>query len=221
LTRRKSPTTVLDDLYREFLEDQDSTEFVRHVAERYTVGTLERLVTSTRRERRRAAVLALGHLANYDSNAVLGRALRDSDRLTRSLAENSIRSLWMRDGDAADRRSLATIVRLNSSQQYKEAVRQATDLIEQSPELAEAWNQRAIGHYCLARYQESISDCQRALELNPFHFGAAGGMGQCYVQLDDLPSALQWFRKALALNPSLEGVRASVSYLERSLKRKK
>jgi cytochrome c-type biogenesis protein CcmH/NrfG len=45
-------------------------------------------------------------------------------------------------------------------------------------------------------------------------------MGQCYLQLGDFDSALQSFRRALRLNPNLEGVRASVAYLERSRKGK-
>lgn len=32
----------------------------------------------------------------------------------------------------------------------------------------------------LQRYNESIADCKVTLELNPYHFGAASGMGMCY-----------------------------------------
>lgn len=212
--------TFLEDCYADYLVDQDSAAFIQRISQRYTVGTLERIVTAAPRVRRRAAVLALGFLAGFESNDALGRALRDPDRLTRTLAENAIRSIWLRSGNEHERQELAAIVRLNSMQQYKEALRRATDLIHEAPDIAEAWNQRAIAYYCLGRYTESIHDCRQALELNAYHFGAAGGMGQCYVQLDDLHSALESFRRALRLNPSLEGVRASVTYLERSLKKK-
>jgi len=43
-------------------------------------------------------------------------------------------------------------------------------------------------------------------------------MGQCYLQLNDRISALECFRRALRLNPNLEGVRAKVVYLQKSLK---
>jgi cytochrome c-type biogenesis protein CcmH/NrfG len=46
-------------------------------------------------------------------------------------------------------------------------------------------------------------------------------MGQCYLQLGDFDAALESFRRALKLNPNLEGVRASVAYLERAKKGKK
>jgi tetratricopeptide (TPR) repeat protein len=190
------------------------------VTQRYTAATLERLMQAPRAGTRRAAALALGYVGGYESNASLGRALTDDDRLVRSLAENGIRALWLRAGNEGERERLRVVVRLNSSQQYKEALRHAAELIADAPGLAEAWNQRAVAYYCLGRYQESIRDCRQALELNPYHFGAAGGMGQCYVQLGEVRSALENFRRALALNPNLEGVRASVAHLERSLKQR-
>jgi cytochrome c-type biogenesis protein CcmH/NrfG len=45
-------------------------------------------------------------------------------------------------------------------------------------------------------------------------------MGQCYLQLGNYDAALESFRRALRLNPNLEGVRASVTYLERARKGK-
>ena len=217
------PTTraILDEFYQDYLVDQDSASFIKKVSERYTVGTLERLAAASRRATRRASALALGFVAGYESNAVLGRALTDQDRLVRCLAENGIRSLWIRAGRDGERQRLQAVIRLNSAQQFKEAVRQATELIQQAPSYAEAWNQRAIANYSLGRYPESIDDCRQALEINPYHFGAAGGLGQCQVQLGEYRAALESFRRALRLNPNLEGVRASVTYLERSLKRKK
>src|SRR2546422_444778 len=85
-------------------------------------------------------------------------------------------------------------------------------LEELAPELAEAWNQRAIAYFNMGRFTDSIRDCRQALELNPHHFGAAIGMGQCYLQLNDRTAALESFRRALKLNPNLEGVRAHVVY---------
>ena len=74
--------------YRRYLEDEDSARFVKGVAGRYTVATLERLAEHGSREGRRAATLALGLVADFSSNAVLGRRLKDPDRGVRILAEN-------------------------------------------------------------------------------------------------------------------------------------
>ena len=80
-----------------------------------------------------------------------------------------------------------------------------------------AWNQRAIAYFHLRRCDESANDCHQTLELNPYHFGAADGMAHCYLEMNDAFAALECFRRALRLNPDMEGVRVQVEYLQRSL----
>ena len=210
---------LLERLYQNYLVQQDSAAFIREVSRHYTVGTLERLTLSPRRELRRGAVLALGFLGDYRSNAAMGRALSDEDRGVRVAAEAGIVSLWCRDGNEQQRQALAIIIRLNTAKHFEEAAARADDLIAQASWFAEAWNQRAIAYYSLGRHRESIRDCQQTLEINPYHFGAAAGMGQCYVQLGEYPTALDCFRRALRLNPSLEGVRANIAHLERAVEK--
>lgn len=200
-------TPLIASLYARYLEDRDAASLVRKLQGHYTQGTLERLATHPLREVRRAAVLALGFIGDYESNAVMGRALLDEDRSVRMLAESGIRSVWIRAGNEAQRQHLAIVTRLIAAQRYEEAVRRAGKLLEQSPWFAEAWNQRAIAQFSLACYVESIRDCHEALEINPYHFGAAAGMGQAYLRLGNHASALEAFRRALRLNPDLEGVR--------------
>jgi tetratricopeptide (TPR) repeat protein len=209
---------VLRELYEQFLADEDAAAFVHRVGRRYNTATLERLVQYGSRLDRRAAVLALGYLGNYESNTTLGRALCDADRGVRLLAENAIRSVWVRAGTERQRREINSVIALNTAADYKNAYHRVNRLLDEAPWFAEAWNQRAIAGYCTERYEQSIRDCQQALELNPYHFGAAAGMGQCYLKLGVRSMALEAFRRALKLNPNLEGVRANVAYLERLMK---
>ena len=211
---------VLGELYQQYLADQDTAAFVHRTGQRYTVATLCRLAATGDRLVRRSAVLALGFVADYESNAVLGRALSDADRGVRLMAETAIRSVWLRIGTAAQRQQLAGLVMLNRSHEFAVALRDATALIREAPWLAEVWNQRAIAQFGLGHFEQSIHDCRQALEINPYHFGAAAGMGQCHLRLGDQTAALQSFRRALGLNPELDGIRANVQYLERSMKKK-
>lgn len=210
-------TALLADLYQRYLDDEDPARLIGDVARRYTLGTLERLAVHSLAPTRRAAVLALGFLADYGSNAVLGRRLRDDDRLVRLLAETSIRNVWQRAGSDTDYMLLRIVIQHNTSERHRDALRQATELIEQAPALAEAWNQRGVSYNCLGRYAEAARDYHQTLELNPYHFDASTEMGHCYLHLGQYRSALECLRKALRLNPGLEGVRAGVHYLERSL----
>lgn len=206
--------------YQLYLENQDSAGFISKVSQSYTQATLQRLADQPDCEIRRAAVLALGFLGDYEVNHTLGMALHDEDRTVRMVAENGIRNVWTRAGSESDRQDLGIIVRLNSAQQFKEAIRRATELIEKSPWFAEAWNQRAIAFFSLRKYVESIRDCHQSLEVNPYHFAAAAGMGQAYLQLGNHVSALECFRRALRLNPSLEGVRVQIDRLSRMIEDK-
>src|SRR5688572_24266738 len=193
--------------------------FTKRVARRYACATLERLVTVGDYTTRRAAVLSLSLLGDYSSNAVLGRALADRDRGVRTIAETGIRELWCRVGSRDQRATLRTVVDLNDDRRFAEAAELATELIHSSPWIAEAWCQRGTAHYHLGQYDAAIRDCHQALEINPYHFTAAAGMGQCYLLQDNPVAALEAFRRALRLNPGLEEVRAQVVRLQRSLKR--
>ena len=203
--------------YRRYLNDEDSAAYIKAVSQRYTSATLERLLEKGRRTTRRAAALALGFLGDYEVNAPLGAALLDRDRGVRMLAENAIRNVWTRAGSPGQRHQLTSVMRLIAADQFDQAAEEADELIQEAPWYAEAWNQRAIARFQLGRFAASIRDCHRTLELNPYHFAAAAGMGQCYLELNDLHRALESFRRALELNPGMEGVRAQVTYLERTL----
>ena len=211
---------LLSTFYEHYLDEHDSAEFINRASQFYTQGTLERLSEHESRPVRRAAVLALGLLGDYQVNHVIGRALHDEDRTVRMLAENGIRNIWGRAGNYDQRRKLNIVIRLNSAQQFEEASRRATELTEEAPWFAEAWNQRAVAHFALARYPEAIRDCHQALELNPYHFAAASGMGQAYLRLNNHVSALESFRRALRLNPNLENARAQVARLTRIIEGK-
>lgn len=216
---RRLRTPVIVVYYNRYLSNQDCALFVKRVSRRYSCVTLERLLAVGDHITRRAAVFALSLLGDYQSNAVLGRALVDRDRGVRSIAESGIRELWCRIGSQDQRETLCRIVNLNDERRHSDAARLATELIRSSRAIAEAWCQRGMAHYHLGQYDAAIRDCHEALEINPYHFTAAAGMGQCYMLQDNPVAALEAFRRALRLNPGLEEVRAQVVRLQRALKK--
>ena len=217
MSKQPARKPYLQALYHEYLEKQDSADFAVRAARWYRAGTLERLARHELREVRRAAVFALGLLGDYNSNHAMGCALLDPDRTVRTLADNGIRTLWTRTGTDADRQELSVLVRLNAARLYQEAIRRATTLIDDVPWFAEAWYQRAESHLGTGNLVESIRDCHQALEINPYHFVAAASMGHAYLELQNSVSALECFRRALRLNPDLEGVRIQVARLTRTV----
>ncbi len=202
-------------IYRRYLEDRDTVQFVGIVRHRYAPGTLERLARDRRPELRRAAVFSLGFVGEFTANQTVGRALLDEDPMVRQLAKNACRFVWNRSGSKQHRRQLVEIIRLNAVKEHRDAAEKASKLIDVVPSLAEAWYQRGAACYQLEQFAQVTSHCHQALELNPYHFVAATAIGEAYLRLDDPCSALESFRRALRLNPELNGLRDQVALLAR------
>ncbi len=189
-------------------------KFEQHVRDRYTEGTLLRLLHSDDVRARRAATLALGLLGTMASNRDLATMLRHNDKQTRLLAVHALWSIWFRADSPENNQELQRLVSLSKSQ---DALAGLTALIKKAPRFAEAHNQRAIVYFRLEEYQKAIADCEKTLELNPYHFGAQSGMAQCYMKLRKPRQALKVFRNAYRLHPGLEGVEQTIRALEEAL----
>lgn len=209
---------LLVQFYERYLMDQDVEALLRRTSASYLVGTLERLTADGQCNARRAAVFALGRLADYGSNAVLGRALTDSDRGVRTLAESAIARVWERVGATEQRKRLRAIASRLGEGDFSWVSRQAGKLIQEAPWIAQSWYLRGGAYFQLGQYGSAVRDCHQALEINAYHFKAASVMGQAYQAQNDLVSALESYRRALRLNPNMEEVRARVIQLQRTLK---
>jgi tetratricopeptide (TPR) repeat protein len=89
--------------------------------------------------------------------------------------------------------------------------------IRSDPDFAEAYNQRAIAYYLMEDYEKSIADCRRAIRRMPCHFGAMCGMGHCHAHLQQIPQAIEYYQKALEMNPHIECIREAVSELKKQV----
>ncbi|MDE0716122.1 MAG: tetratricopeptide repeat protein, partial [Gammaproteobacteria bacterium] len=98
-----------------------------------------------------------------------------------------------------------------------EAAQIFTDLIDIAPDFAEAWNKRATVLYMMGKYDQSTADVRETLRLEPRHFGALSGQGLIYMETGKQAEALHWFRRALEVNPFMEGVQQNVKLLEDAL----
>jgi tetratricopeptide (TPR) repeat protein len=84
---------------------------------------------------------------------------------------------------------------------FAEAEVVLTDLIQDQPDFAEAWNRRAFLYYMTENYQKSLADCLHVVKINPIHFGALHGVGLCYAAMGEYTDAIAAFRKALHIQP--------------------
>ena len=190
-------------------------KFREKVTSRYQEGTLHRLLGTSDARTRRAAVIALGLTGTIKgSNAAVAGMLHDEDRGVRQLASDALWSLWLRADTEAHNQELNRLVNLRDRRKKRAGF---DALIEKAPQFAEAYNQRAMLHFQMEEWYKSIADCERVLKLNPYHFGAAAGMGRCYMKVGKHRAALKAFRNALRLNPGLEDVEEMIRALESAL----
>lgn len=217
---RQTTTARLERLYARYLDAGDVAQFIERVTAAYLPGTLARLAVTGSRLARRGAVTALGLTSDFECNAMLGRALRDSDRGVRILAEGAIRNVWRRDGAPAERDILSRVIRLNVAGRFDEAALLASKLLVQAARFAEGWNQRALAHFGNGDFARAVDDFSQALVLNPFHFDAARGLGQVYLRRGEYVPAMASFQRALDLNMDLEDARIQIRALARVANRK-
>ncbi len=69
----------------------------------------------------------------------------------------------------------------------------------------------------MGELDRSLADCHEVLKRNPVHFGVLAGYGQIYAQRGEMEKALEFFKRALAVNPNMEGVRMNAAIIEQSL----
>ncbi len=99
--------------------------------------------------------------------------------------------------------------------EYADAVQIYTQVIEMDPGFAEGWNRRATVYYLMGEYQLSTSDVDETLLREPRHYGALSGQGMIYLQLENHERALEYFERALDVNPHMSNVRDSIRLLEK------
>ena len=192
----------------------DALRVFRHrVLAHYTEGTLQRLLDHADVETRRAAVLSLGLVGTMESNALLARVLHDEDQTVARMAADALWQLWFRGGTPEQNDELQRVLHLPD---FLQILAGLDDLLREAPRFAEVYNQRAILYFRRGEFARSVADCERTLELNPHHFGAQAGMGQCFLKLRRPRAALRAFRLALETNPTLSHLAETIESLERS-----
>lgn len=137
-----------------------------------------------------------------DDKAVLP-LLTDEEPRVRELAEQGVWALWSRSGDAGIDALMARGMREAGARRFAAAIATYSEVIRLDPAFAEGWNKRATVHFLAGDYAKSLADCDEVLKRNPFHFGALSGYGQIHFQRKQYERAIQYWRRALDVNPNL------------------
>ena len=169
-------------------------------------------------ETRVAAADRLGEVGTMDDVVPLLNSLRDENELVRNTAEQSIWRIWARSGDPAVDRLYARGIREMNEGSFARAISTFTEIIKLKPDFAEGWNKRATVYFMTEQYDKSLEDCDEVLKRNPYHFGALSGYGHIHVEFRLLEQAIEYFQRALKINPNMGSIARLIERLEQQIK---
>lgn len=127
--------------------------------------------------------------------------LKNPQESVRNQATHQLWYIWFHQKGVYGLEFIERSQKLLEVGKVKEAEAILTELIEDQPDFAEAWNRRAVLYYSLGEYHKAIQDCEMVIQLNPVHFGALHGLGLCYASVGDYRGAIAAFREALEIQP--------------------
>lgn len=127
---------------------------------------------------------------------------------------DEIWAIWSEAPDARAAQLMERGITAMSAGRYTTAFAAFSELVEHSPNFAEAWNKRATLNYMIGSYEASIDDIERTLALEPRHFGALSGLGLIMMAVDRPQAAKRSFEAALSINPYLPAARSHIEALE-------
>lgn len=151
-----------------------------------------------------------------DADRIVER-LGDTDARVRNSAAAAVWQIWSRSGDPAIDKLFARGLEQMQSSALGDALATFNEVVRRKPSFAEGWNKRATIYFLLGEHEKSLKDCEEVFKRNPNHFGALAGAGQIHLQLGNMRSALEFFRRAVRVNPNLEGPVQMIPLLERRL----
>jgi tetratricopeptide (TPR) repeat protein len=170
---------------------------------------------------RRLGAAQLGETGQMQDVPLLLEALRDPDPEVDMLADRSIWKIWGRSGDPDVDMVFQRGVDQMNQQDFDAAITTFSQIIQKKPDFAEAWNKRATIYFLVGEYEKSLTDCEEVLRRNPLHFGVLSGFGLNYLRLGKPQQALDFFERALTVNPNLAQVKAAAEELKQLLEQRR
>ena len=163
------------------------------------------------------AVIWIANNGTAADDKVLRPHLVDADPMVRELAEQGLWVLWGRSGDKAIDALMAKGAEAIQAHDFKEAIATYSEIIRRKPAFAEGWNKRATVLFLAGDLKRSLADCDEVMKRNPYHFGALAGYGQIYFQMKEYDKAIEYWKRALKVNPNMVGVEGNIEIAEKLL----
>jgi len=167
-------------------------------------------------QKRAEAIVWIAEHGLPSDDAALRLRLKDENPFVRQYAEQALWVLWSRSGDEAIDALMERGIEEMQAQQFKAAIATFSEVIRRKPAFAEGWNKRATVLFLAGELKRSLADCDEVMKRNPYHFGALSGYGQIYFQQKRYDKAIEYWQRALKVNPNL-GLAANIELARKML----
>jgi tetratricopeptide (TPR) repeat protein len=178
-------------------------------------------LTATEPAQRAEAIAWIAQYGMPSDDAALRLRLKDANPFVRRYAEQGLWMLWGRSGDEAIDALMEQGLEQMHAQQFKASIATFTEVIRRKPAFAEGWNRRATVLFLSGDLRKSLADCDEVMKRNPNHFGALAGYGQIYFQLEQYEKAIEYWKRALRVNPNMEAVEIGIKNAEEKLEERR
>ncbi len=157
----------------------------------------------------------------------MGAAAQDAERLSRLMEDlatsnaeaapgivREIELIWSNSGSPSMNLLLQRALDALEAKQPEKAMEHLTALTDHAPDFAEGWQMLAVVLYEQQRFGQSADALERALALNPEHFGAIRGLGAILEQVGKPDLAYRAYKRVLELHPHDADVQKAVDRLQ-------
>lgn len=131
---------------------------------------------------------------------------------------NAITRLWAVSGSDTVTVLLARALKSLQEKNSDLALRLLDAVVDQAPDFAEGWSQRAHLLYLDNQVERAVGDLRRALALDPNHFRAMSALAHILQEVGEKKGALTAYRKLLEIHPYAEGAQKAADDLEREVR---
>jgi tetratricopeptide (TPR) repeat protein len=148
-------------------------------------------------------VLPAGATAEQDA---LFKALKNAPTEEEaSRIEDDIWNSWLDAAPSPDiRQKVDEAMRRRDGYDFQGAKELLDQVVAEAPDYSEGWNQRAFILFLQGNYEASLDDIERALELEPRHFGALSGKAIILMTLGRVDAGQEVLREAVGIHPFLK-----------------
>ena len=120
-------------------------------------------------------------------------------------AEDAVWQFWFSLSPSDDVRALIDKgIERRDAYDFEAAENYFAQAVELAPNYAEGYNQRAFARFLRENYSDSLTDLEKALELEPKHFGAMTGIHHILRAQNRYDAAMEVLKAAVTVHPWLK-----------------